>query len=184
MRSVYELNELFLSWLVRSADLTDFERTIQRQLAAMSPESLQRTAECPFLLVDAKFQDARAWRLVVEETGNAAASEASTVNIHNSSRVGMARSTFFAAWYIVHRWPSSAELLVGASQDVIASISQIELTRLPALSESRTGWIAPRWADRPDVWDQLLFAATNASHGKAVSLRQRALQLLLGRLLG
>ena len=184
LRSVYEVNELFLGWLMRANDLTEFERAIQSQLAGMSDDSLRLAADCPFLLVDAKFRDARAWRLVLEEFSSGELPRQPDTGRHDSSRIGLARSTFFAAWYIVHRWPSSAELLVGASEEVIASISSIELTSLAALAESRTGWITPRWPDRPDVWAQLLVAATNASHGESASLRQRALQLLLGRLLG
>ncbi len=70
MRSVYEVNELFLSWLVRSSDLTEFESTIQKPLLEISADSLKLAAECPFLLVDAKFQDARAWRELAHQAGN------------------------------------------------------------------------------------------------------------------
>lgn len=184
MRSVYEVNELFLSWLMRANGLTEFERAIESQLAGMTADSLRLAAECPFLLIDAKFQDIRAWRQVLEQLRDGELPHQPDSDRYDSSRVGLARSTFFAAWYIVHRWPSSAELLVGATEEVIASISSIELTRLAALAESRPGWITPRWPDRPDVWAQLLSAATNASHRESASLRQRALQLLLGRLLG
>ena len=184
LRSVREVNEFFLGWLVRSDGLTEIEGTIQRQLVGMSAESLRLAADVPFLLVDARFQDARAWRQVAEESGGRELLNEVRDLPRASSRVGLARSTFFAAWYIVHRWPSSAELLIGATQDVIASISRVELTQLAEVSESRTSWIAPRWPDRPDVWEQLLAAATTASHARSASIRQRALQLLLGRLLG
>jgi hypothetical protein len=184
MRSVYEVNQLFLSWLVRSSDLTEFETMIQKPLLEISADALRLAAECPFLLIDAKFQDARAWRNLVDQAGKGDLTHQITSGRYDSSRIGLARSTFFAAWYIVHRWPANAELLIGANQDVVASISQIELTRLAGLAEACTGWIAPRWPDRPDVWNQLLIAATNAPAATSVSLRQRALQLLLGRLLG
>jgi hypothetical protein len=182
LRSVYEVNDLFLGWLARSSDTNEFESLIQKQLAAMSAGSLRLAAECPFFLVDAKFQDARAWRQLVVNAGNESPSTRPTT--WDGARLGLARSTFFGAWYIVHRWPASAELLVGASQEVISSICRIELTRLASLSEYCTGWISPRWPDRPELWNQLLAAAANATDATAGGLRQRALHLLLGRLLG
>ena len=182
LRSVYEVNDLFLTWLARSGELNDFETMIQKQLAVMSADSLRLAAECPFLLVDARFQDASAWRQLVDETVNEDSPR--TVKSYDAARIGLARSTFFAAWYIVHRWPTSAELLVGTSQEVLASIAKIELTRLGSLAEACAGWIAPRWADRPEVWNQLLVAATIGTDSTSTSLRQRALHLLLGRLLG
>ena len=182
LRSVYEVNELFLNWLARSSELNEFERMIQKQLAGLAADSLRLASECPFLLVDAKFQDARSWKQLAVEGGTGDPSHDS--RRYDVARIGLARSTFFAAWYIAHRWPTSAELLLGASQDVIGSISRIELTRLASLAEACTGWIAPRWPERPEVWNQLLVAATNAPHTTPLLLRQRALQLLLGRLLG
>jgi hypothetical protein len=82
------------------------------------------------------------------------------------------------AWHFARSEPTAARLLLGVSANNLGVIGGCTLSRLTRLAEMRSGWLRPRWENRPRIWRDLLRCARAGDSGALERLRVRGLQLL------
>jgi len=150
---------------------------------ALDAEACRRAAQCPCLLVDAGFTDARrwgedgAWRVHDHEYP---LGERAFFSVPGS--VDVLRQVLTFAWHLLHSQPAAARLLLGVAPRCAELIAALPLGRLLHLADTRHDWLRPRWCDRPQLWRQLLSAARSPEPGALEEIRLRGLPLLAGQL--
>jgi len=159
---VIEINELMLE-VVRAAAGASGPRppvieALREQWLALDGASQQRLARCPYLLLDAGFAAPARWEQAVFNRGvmDAAGSRGCF-----GSRAGIAlvRRSLLFAWHLARSNRLSARIVLGMSPACAERIASTALRELEALAEIGPEWIAPRWADQPVIWRQLIRAA-------------------------
>lgn len=143
---------------------------------ALDAAAQQRLAQCPYLLLDAGFAEPARWQtgLGVQEAG-ASRGEPCGPGA-DPAWIALRRRTLLLGWHLARSQPLAARVLLGMSAASAECIAARRLIDLEELAEG-AGRMAPRWAQQPQVWRQLL----RASHAAAEELRWtqlRGLQLL------
>jgi hypothetical protein len=149
-------------------------------LSGMDIAACSRAASCPYLLVDAGFQDALRWASaaielepVVTQVGTFPRKEA----------LELAHMTLTFAWSLVRSHREGASLLLGLSPACAKIIADLRLQELQDIAANHYDWIHPRWESRPEVWRRLLTAAKGANALPLNSLGLQGLHLFFGDLL-
>jgi hypothetical protein len=181
LEPIYDLNRRTLTLLAepQHEDVQyDFHAgaTMGDAVRDMDASTREQIARCPFLLIDASFNDATRWT---------PAEYADLAQVHSASSqvLALARATCVLSWYLVRTDAVAAMLVLGLSRESAAVIGQSGLTQLQEVAarlvEQRL--FRPRWHDRPRTWRRLIRMA-QARPPKSVAVH--ALQLFLGDLLG
>ena len=149
-------------------------------LSAMDVAACSRAASCPYLLVDAGFQDAIRWASaavelepVVRPAGSFPGKEA----------LQLSHMTLTFAWSLVRSHREGANLLLGLSPACSKIIAELRLQELQHIAANHFDWIRPRWESRPEVWRRLLAAAKDTNALRLNSLGLQGLHLFFGDLL-
>jgi hypothetical protein len=180
LEPIHDLNRRMLALLavpMREHEQYDFhaETSIGHALRDIDAAAREQLARCPFLLIDASFNNAANWT---------PAEYADVAQQHHASPqvLALARATCVLSWYLVRTDHVAAMLALGLSQQSAVVIARSGLTQLQEVAarlvEQRS--FRPRWHDRPDTWRRLIRMA-QASPPKSVAIH--ALQLFLGDLL-
>ena len=192
---IVELNERLLEQLqavacaVRAAGgalvvsrvqrVPEFVHGLLHEWCALDTAALRRLAQCPYLLLDAGFDDPLRWQagssLAVHETD--CVPHAGGVLWVGDGWPALVRRTLLLGWHMARAQPLAARVLLGMNAASAESIAACRLTDLDELAVREAGRVCPRWQRQPQVWRQLLRAA----HGSAQELRWtqlRGLQLL------
>lgn len=143
--------------------------------SALDDTAQRRLASCPYLLIDAGFGLPERWERLLP----AAVCDAPPTVGYFTSREGVAlvRRTLLFAWHLARSNRLAARVMLGMGLTVAERIAASRLRDLEALAERGCPWVAPRWAQQPQIWRQMLQAAL----GPADRLREvqlRGLQLL------
>jgi len=150
---------------------------------SLDARARRRAAECPFLLVDAGFADARRWRfpnghgvsegpVVVEGPPFFTAPGANDVirRVLQFARE-LARTNNVAARMWLAMPPHCTQLLAGYT-----------LRDIDTAAARHPAWLRPRWPRHVHVWREFLSAARSGDVGAIESARMHGIQLLAGEL--
>lgn len=146
----------------------------------IEPAARKQAAACPFLLVDAGFQDALRWARAavdVEPT------EVPVACFPQAQAIELTHMTLTFAWSLVRSHRDAASLLLGVSTACAAVIADLRLQELQHIASEHYDWIRPRWENRPDVWRRLLTTARSVKGSSLAHLDFHGLHLFFGDLL-
>jgi hypothetical protein len=186
---IIEINERMLEQLHATAraasaasvvdEVPDLVRCLLQEWCVLDAAAQRRLAQCPYLLLDAGFDDAARWQasrpLTVQEAGRAL--PRGDALWRSAAWLALARRTLLLGWHLARAQPLAARVLLCMSAPSAEAIAARRLTDLDELAVQEAGRIAPHWLRQPQVWRQLL----HASHHSAQQLRStqlRGLQLL------
>lgn len=176
LQPIASVNQQFLLLLATSGLSWNFPAI--SDLLASAPEIFPRLIEaCPFTLFDLRFRDGKAWRKMAPPLTSELKSQPERADL-----VALTNSAVVLAWYAARRWPTNAELLLGATDEVVTELRSLELTQLQTISIQHSDWVRPRWADRISVWSELISLAGNPKAVRDGTLRVRAMEHFLGDL--
>lgn len=153
-------------------------RALLPEWCALDAVAQRRLAQCPYLLLDAGFAEPARWQLSPAAGVQEAGASRGEPGAHGADPAWLAlrRRTLLLGWHLARSQPLAARVLLGMSPASAEYIAARRLTELEELAEG-AGRMAPRWAQQPQIWRQLL----RASHAAAEELRWtqlRGLQLL------
>ncbi len=142
--------------------------------------SRRRAAACPFLLMDAGFQDPYPWQWLSDQHAKARSGVYDTLRAPVTfgkfftapSLIDVARNVFANAWFIAQSHPGSATAYLGMPANCVALLRTCSMKQLMALADEHAGWLRPRWPGRPRIWRNLLEAGLSGD-----PLRLRMAQL-------
>jgi hypothetical protein len=148
---------------------------------SLDARARRRAAECPFLLVDAGFADARRWRfpsglgvsegpVVIEGPPFFTAPGASDVirRVLQFARE-LARTNNVAARLWLAMPAHCTQLLAGYT-----------LRDIDTAAARHPAWLRPRWSRHVDIWREFLTAARSGDAAAIESARMHGIQLLAG----
>jgi len=149
-------------------------------LRQMDPAARERTAACPFLLVDAGFQDLQRWSGVRWGTELV---EARTECFPRAQALELAHMTFVLAWSLVRSSRAAACTMLGLSPGCAEVIADLRLQDLQRIVVTHCAWIRPRWEARPDIWRRLLSMPDQPGSRPLATGDNRGLHLFFGNVL-
>jgi hypothetical protein len=157
-----------------------FARELHDLLQHMNPAARERAAACPYLLVDAGFQDSQRWARAAVDTEHP---EGAAACFPRSQAIGLAHMTLTLAWSLVRSHRDAASLLLGVSPGCAVIIADLRLQELQHIASKHFDWIRPRWEHRPEVWRRLLTTAKSVEASSFAHLQLHGLHLFFGDLL-
>jgi hypothetical protein len=149
-------------------------------LSAMDVAACSRAASCPYLLVDAGFQDAIRWASAAVELEPVVGPAGS---FPGKEALELSHMTLTFAWSLVRSHREGANLLLGLSPACSKIIAELSLQELQHIAANHFDWIRPRWESRPEVWRRLLATAKDTNALRLNSLGLQGLHLFFGDLL-
>lgn len=181
---VSELNEQMLDILRQMAasaapgtsNVPRLVTLLREQWCTLDSAAQRRLAACPYLLLDAAFARPDRWeRLPVLGVGDGAARCG-----YFCSRGGVAlvRRALMFAWHLARSDWVAGRVIVGMSPAAADRIACCRLEQLEMLAELSPSWIAPRWEQQANVWQQLISAARQENPTALRQTQLRGLQLL------
>jgi hypothetical protein len=182
---VAEINQQMLEYLrdmagkcadQRAGEAPKLVSALREHWRALDLRSLRRLSTCPYLLLDGAFAQVARWERVI-------ASGVMDAPVRGGCFTGPAgavliRRTLLLAWHLARSNRLMASVVLGMNA---ASAERIALTRLQdleALAELAPAWIAPRWAQQPIVWQQMIRAACAEEPLALRQMQWRGVQLL------
>jgi hypothetical protein len=184
-RPLQEINSRLLDLMAFAASESSHPRLplaleLRDILDGMDFAARSRAASCPYLLVDAGFQDAERWSQAAVELEPVIAPAGA---FPQKEALELAHMTLTFAWSLVRSHREGASLLLGLSPACSKIIADLRLQELQHIAASHYDWIRPRWESRPEVWRRLLTAAKGANALPLNSLGLQGLHLFFGDLL-
>ena len=149
-------------------------------LRHMDSAARERTAACPFLLVEAGFQDLQRWSGVRWGTELL---EARAECFPRAQALELAHMTFVLAWSLARSSRAAACTMLGLSPGCAEIIAELRLQDLQRIVVTHCAWIRPRWEARPDIWQQLLSMADQRGSRPLATGSDRGLHLFFGNVL-
>lgn len=183
---VAELNEQLLE-VLRAAALPAVTaepllvRALRPQWLQLTPAVQRRLAACPYLLLDAGFDDVSHW--LPRPAGGVGVIGVMDVPgspgyFMSPEGVRLVRRALLFAWHLARSHPLAARVTLGMSADCARHVAACRLHDLETLAERGPGWIRPRWERQPQVWRPLLGAAVEDNPARLRQAQLRGLQLL------
>ncbi len=144
---------------------------------ALDATAQRRLAACPYLLIDAGFGEPARWERLLP----AAVCDAPAMPGYFATPEGVAlvRRTLLFAWHLARSNRLGARVLLGMGPTAAERIADSRLQDLEGLAERGCSWVAPRWAQQPQVWRALLEAVPGPPE-RLREVQLRGLQLLAG----
>lgn len=186
---VAELNEQMLECLrtlavssdSAAADLPVAPKLVsllRQQWRQLDVGAQRRLAACPYLLLDGGFSQVGRW----DRVSGSGVMDASARGGYFTGRSGITliRRTLLLAWHLARSNRLMASVVLGMNAPAAERIALTRLKDLEALAELAPAWIAPRWAQQPIVWQQLIAAACADEPLTLRHAQLRGVQLLAG----
>ena len=154
---------------------------LRQSWCSLDRASMQRLADCPYLLLDAGFTAPQRWDaapLSLDRHGAVMDGGAMLGYFGSSAGVALLRRTLSLAWHVARSNPLSARMMLGMSGECAERIGASGLMHLEALAEMTPAWMAPRWEAQPLIWRQMIQAAIGGSDAALRRVRLRGLQLM------
>ncbi len=117
----------------------------------------RRAADYPFLLLDAGFADPQRWQQLEDPRVNES-NPAYAAFFTVPDAVTVTRSVFVLASSMVMLHRTYASLALGMHPQCVRMIAAHSILEVQHMAEHSWKWLAPRWAQRPEVWRELLSA--------------------------
>jgi len=184
VRSLAELNEQCLELLAAQAAAMrpgvghPMLRELKPLWAALNADARRRVADCPYLLVDVGFADARRWAWA---SGRGVQDREATYTptfFTVPQTVGVTRIVLTYAWLLARSQVSAARLLLGMPPQCAGLLATCSLRQITEIAESHPQWLQPRWPGRVRVWRDLLSSAMQSDSRTLDRLRLHGLRLL------
>jgi hypothetical protein len=188
LSSVAELNLLFIDLLILQAlsKATPKDRPlpaeVRPQRLKLDPSARRRAAACPYLLMDAGFDDPQRWLWAhgyavceVEPPWQAALS-----NVPQG--VALARQVFAFAWHLAGAQRKLARMTLGMSAGTAEVLSNYTLVQTMTIADRYPCWLQPRWPRHVRMWRELLQGASRGEGPQLEQSRLRGVQLLASEL--
>jgi len=154
---------------------------LRQSWCALDRASMQRLADCPYLLLDAGFAAPARWdaaALSLDRHGAVMDGGAVRGYFGGAAGVALLRRTLSLAWHVARSNPLSARMMLGMSGECVERIGASGLMHLEALAEVSPSWMVPRWEAQPLIWRQMIQAAIGGSDAALRRVQLRGLQLM------
>jgi hypothetical protein len=186
---VYRLNERSLQALkdlAASSVPSELPAVVRHRglWSVLSHEALTRIARLPFIILDVHFRDDAWWRRVVG-AGEEAANDSIPIEGGLPERIAepLMQETLIFAWHTVKWDQRVARLSLGMSPGVAESIAVVTPQQLAGISGLHSRALRLRWDSEPDVWRELLRAATSDDQEALAEVHHHAKLLFCGGLI-
>ncbi len=181
LANVFMLNRAFIAWQrARSPENTSgpgLPPEIRTRFAALSREQRERLARMPFLLMSLAEDDEARWQSLFAEQRTRDLLQCMQRRDEAASRLIAAGLGFL--WQLAHSNPYAVRLVSGASLTWCEQLASCTLMDLFSRALEDQALLAPRMADKPDLWHKLLtMGVSNRRHLRRAA-RVAALQTLL-----
>ncbi len=183
LANVLELNSAYIDWQHRSLPEEPRERglapEIRTRLGELNCAQRERLARVPFLLMSFAENDEARWQALFAERRTRDLLEC--LQLRDEAASGLVAAGLGFLWQLARRNPYAARLVSGASLNWCEQLSACTLMDLFSRALEDQALLAPRMADKPDIWNRLLTAGvSNRRHARRAA-RVSALQTLLTR---
>lgn len=183
LANVFMLNRAFIAWQRARAPQNASERglppEIRARFAAMSCEQREHLARMPFLLMSLAEDDEARWQSLFAEQRTRDLLQCVQRRDEAASRLIAASLGFL--WQLSQRNPYAARLVSGASLTWCEQLAACTLMDLFSRALEDPALLAPRMADKADLWRKLLTAGVSNRRPLRRAARVAALQTLLTR---
>jgi len=181
LANVLVLNRAFIAWQRAAgregASEGGLPPEVRARVAALSCEQRERLARMPFLLMSFAEDDAARWQSLFAEQQTRDLLLCMQRRNEAVSRLVAAGLGFL--WQLSQRNPYAVRLVSGASLAWCEQLASCTLMELFSRALEDPALLAPRMADRPDVWHKLLTAGVSNRRHLRRAARVAALQTLL-----
>lgn len=186
---VYALNDRCIELLCQLSR-AERERTIltivnqHRSLwRGLSTTARRYAASMPFLLVDARFQDADWWRCAKDPRAGRMRKMGPQAAFSGKAAGELMREALMLAWSTAAVDRGTASVLLGMTPVVCSLIADLSPQDVERIAASNSRYLRPRWDDLPAFWGKLLTAARDADEDALHEVRLHGIQLLGSELL-
>jgi hypothetical protein len=185
--TVRRLNYACLALLVKSKPTDRWTGTkgldaLLGDWSSADPDSLERAASCPVLLLDLHFQRSEWWESVRRGSLPDSVLDGASSSAITDTR-SLVQDILTEAWSIGRSTPRAANLLFGMTPAVVTTIAGLAPSDLGRIAGQITPQLRLRWLDKPIFWKNLLAAACGKDDEVLVGVHLHALQLLGSELL-
>jgi hypothetical protein len=126
--------------------------SLRTPFATLTAEQLREAPSCGVLLADAGFSEVERWRRVSGESDLEPSVDNAPDWLTREHAIVLAYAILMVAWHVVHTAPAAAGVLLGMSEPVLKWYRKLDTADLARIARHHSGWIRPRWVDRPDLW--------------------------------
>lgn len=183
LMNVFVLNDAFIVWQrTRPADESR-ERGLapetRARLGDLGCEQRERLARTPFLLMSLAEDDEARWQALFAEHRTRDLLEC--LQLRDEAASGLVAAGLGFLWQLAQHNPYAARLVSGASLSWCEQLSASTLMNLLSRALEDQALLAPRMADKRDIWNRLLTAGVSNRRDTRHAARVSALQALLTR---
>ena len=150
----------------------------------LSVDASIQMAACPFLLVDAGFNDEARWRGLQKSSVHDTPRDTRGSCFAGELSAGFARRVLVYGWHLARAHRQVARVALGMSPNCARRIASLSLRDLDWVSEQQPGWVRLRWEAQPVIWRQFLLAAVNSDRTALAHVSLRGIQLMGAGALG
>jgi hypothetical protein len=144
----------------------------------LTPAARAQLAACPYLLVDAGFDDESRWQLLAQRMVHDLAPVQVEPVFAGPGAGDFIRRVLMFGWHLARANRQLARVVLGMSPGAAVHIAALRLQDLDWLAQHRPGWVRPRWEKQPRMWRHLLLAARDPDRGHLTQVSLRGLQLM------
>ena len=144
--------------------------------------AFERAAQSPMVLVDFNFQRGDWWTRVTNAPSCEESRRERAATDQSDDAVLLAHDLLLEAWSAARATPRVASLVFGMAPEVTALIARLSPRELDGVATHQVHAMAPRWANRPTFWRELLAAASHEDDEILANVYLHSLQLLGGEL--
>jgi hypothetical protein len=179
-----ELNEEVLEAMLAppTPGLVAAPGSLAWQWRGLAPEARRRAAGCPFLLLDLGLARPGLWSGAGCHLDTGALGVADAVPVARLAPGLLNRALLFA-WHLARSHRQAARITLGMGPQAAETLAARRLGELEQLALQQPGWLRPRWADRPALWQAWLAAAAFERTPELERLRLWGLQKLAAEVL-
>ena len=181
LANVLMLNKAFIAWQRTMSPETVTGPTlpaeVRARFAALSAEQRGRLARMPFLLMSLAEDDEARWQSLFAEQRTRDLLQCVHRRDEAASRLIAAGLGFL--WQLSQHNPYAVRLLSGAGLAWCEQLASCTLMDLFSRALEEQALLAPRMADKPDLWHKLLTAGVSNRRHLRRAARVAALQTLL-----
>lgn len=181
LANVFVLNSAFIAWQrtrpPEDSRGRDLPPEVRARLHALNCEQRERLGQAPFLLMSFAEDDDARWRSLFAEQRTRDLLEC--LRIRDDTASGLLAAGLGFLWQLAQRNPYAARLVSGASLSWCEQLSACTLMDLYSRALEDPTLLAPRMADKPDIWNRLLTAGVSNRRDARRAARVSALQTML-----
>ena len=181
LANVFVLNAAFIAWLRARSPGEEraggLPQEIHVQVRALGNDQRQRLARTPFLLMSLAENDDVRWRPLLTDQHTRDLLQSVQPRDEAATRLMAAGLAFL--WQLARRNPYAVRLLSGASLSWCEQLAACTLMELFERVLEDQSLLAPRLADKAELWNKLLTAGVSPRRPLRRAARVAALQVVL-----